>query len=279
MSKPTTKDGYLPGQVELVRQTCLYLATYLGDLRDDFVVIGGLVPSLIVDQGALPDGAEAHVGTMDLDVGLTIALLDDGRYHELTERLRYAGFEPDVNDAGKTTRQRWRITGAEKVTVDFLIPPSREGDKGGRILSIESDFAAVIAPGLAAAFRDRQLIRIEGRTIRGELATREIWACGPGAYVVLKALAFSLRGENKDAYDLFYLVRNYRRGPVDVAAALAELHDLPETEQALAVLRRDFAEIDQVGPRRVAEFVAGGRNDVIQAEVVAYVSEMLDNVT
>jgi hypothetical protein len=98
MGKPTTKDGYLPGQVELVRQTCLYLATYLGDLRDDFVVIGGLVPSLIVDQGALPDGAEAHVG-------LTIALLNDGRYHELTERLRYAGFEPDVNEEGNTTHR------------------------------------------------------------------------------------------------------------------------------------------------------------------------------
>jgi hypothetical protein len=93
--------------------------------------------------------------------------------------------------------------------------------------------------------------------------------------VVLKALAFSLRGENKDAYDLFYVVRNYRRGAVDVAVALAGLHDLPETEQALAVLRRDFAEIDQVGPRRVAEFVAGGRNDVIQAEVVAYIAELL----
>ncbi len=264
--------------MEQVRQACLYLATYLGDFRDDLVVIGGLVPSLIVDQGALPEGAEAHVGTLDLDVGLTVALLDDGRYHELAERLRYAGFEPDVNDEGNTTRQRWRIRGAEKVTVDFLIPPSREGDKGGRLRNIEGDFAAVIAPGLGAAFRDRQLVRLEGRTIRGEVATRELWVSGPGAYVVLKALAFSLRGENKDAYDLFYVVRNYGRGPIDVGAALAGLRDLKETGDALDVLRRDFAELDQVGPRRVAEFVAGGPNDVIQAEVVAYVAELLAGV-
>jgi hypothetical protein len=32
------------------------------------------------------------------------------------------------------------------------------------------------------------------------------------AYVVLKALAFDSRGENKDAYDLFYVVRNYGVG-------------------------------------------------------------------
>ena len=45
-----------------------------------------------------------------------------------------------------------------------------------------------------------------------EQPTREVWVCGPGAYVVLKALAFRLRGENKDAYDLHYLVRNYGAG-------------------------------------------------------------------
>ena len=31
--------------------------------------------------------------------------------------------------------------------------------------------------------------------------------CGPGAFVVLKALAFRDRGEPKDAYDLVYVLR------------------------------------------------------------------------
>jgi len=35
---------------------------------------------------------------------------------------------------------------------------------------------------------------------------------GPGAFVVLKALAFKGRGENKDAYDLYHLVRNFGEG-------------------------------------------------------------------
>lgn len=41
MPKPTTRKGYTPAQVEQVRATCLYVATFLGDLRDDLVVIGG----------------------------------------------------------------------------------------------------------------------------------------------------------------------------------------------------------------------------------------------
>ena len=35
------------------------------------------------------------------------------------------------------------------------------------------------------------------RTIMGEDAAREIWVCGPAAYIVLKALAFSLRARTR----------------------------------------------------------------------------------
>ena len=105
--KPTTAAEYEDEHVELVRATCLYVATKLGDMMDDLVIIGGLVPSLIVDQSALPENVDAHVGTMDLDVGLQLTLLDEGRYRKLTERLRDAGFTMDENDAGNSTRQRW----------------------------------------------------------------------------------------------------------------------------------------------------------------------------
>lgn len=106
---------------------------------DDLVVVGGLAPSLLVAQD---DQVEAHVGAMDLDVGLTVALLDEGRYQALTERLRRAGFSQDENEDGKPTRQRWKITQTEKVTVDFLIQPTRPEDRGGRLRDIEADFAA-----------------------------------------------------------------------------------------------------------------------------------------
>ena len=54
--KPTTAAGYRREQVERVRATCLYLATKLGDLLDDVVVIGGLVPSLLIAQDEVPVG-------------------------------------------------------------------------------------------------------------------------------------------------------------------------------------------------------------------------------
>jgi len=48
-------------------------------------------------------------------------------------------------------------------------------------------------------------VNVVGKTIFGENPRRDIWTCGPGAYVVVESLAFRNRGENKDAYDLIYV--------------------------------------------------------------------------
>lgn len=273
--KPTTAAEYSSEQLSLVRSTCLYLATKLGDLLDDVVVVGGLVPSLLIDQQGLTTETQAHVGTTDLDIGLAVALLDEGRYQALTRRLRRAGFAPDVNQDGNLTRQRWTTDVAERITVDFLIPSSRPDDRPGTLRNIESDFAAVITPGLHLAFEDRESVQLAGRTIAGEAVARRIWICGPAAYVALKALAFKLRGENKDAYDLLYVLQNYSSGLEAVAARLQPLLEDPAMEEALSVLEADFLEHDGLGPRRVAEFLTDGPEDTIQADVVGWVSELI----
>jgi len=275
--KPAFAFQYDREQGALVRRTCLYVATKLGDLLDELVVVGGLVPSLLISEKSLPRGEDVHVGTMDLDLGLSLALLNADRYEELTARLRRAGFEPDVNEAGNPTFQRWRIepSGYFKVTVDFVIPPSLDGDEGGKIRHIEKDFAAVITPGLHLAFQDRQKISLRGNTILGEKAQREIWVCGPGAFVVLKALAFGTRGENKDAYDLYYVIHNYGSGIADVLKHLEPILQEHETRKALQILHRDFSEPNAVGPRRVAAFLYRTPNDDLQADVAGFVRELL----
>jgi hypothetical protein len=244
---------------------------------DGLVVVGGLVPSLLINQDSLPEGAETHVGTMDLDIGLALGLLDDQLYRKLTERLRGAGFAQDVNEADRQTRQRWKIElPGRKITVDFLIQPSLPEDRGGRLRNIEADFAALITPGLHLAFQDRECIPITGNTIMGAQAEREVWVCGPGAYVVLKALAFRSRGENKDAYDLFYLIQNYGSGVESVASRLRRLLDDPFTQEALAILRQDFFDPGGLGPDCVAQFRTAGPDEEIKADVAGYFRRLLE---
>lgn len=273
--KPADALGYSPEDLERVRATCLYVASKLGDLMEDLVVVGGLVPSLLIDQQVLPEGVAPHVGTADLDLGLALAVLNEEHYRKLTERLRAAGFEQDQNEDGKPTAQRWRIGKGPVVTVDFLIPPSREGDRGGRLRNIEKDFAAVITPGLHLAFVDRLRVLLEGTTLLGEQATRSVYICGPGAYVVLKALAFRGRGENKDAYDLYYVLRNYGASTDDVARHLLELGSDPAILSALEILKEDFSLRNGVGPRRLAAFMFRRPDDRLQAEMVSLVAALL----
>lgn len=145
-------------------------------------------------------------------MGLALAILDDQRYQALTERLRQAGFSQDENEDGKPTRQRWQIDGPPKVTVDFLIPPSLAADRPGTLRNIESDFAAIIAPGLQLAFVDRERVRLDGKTIVGEVATS---------------------------------------------------------------LENDFSDLDGVGPRRVADFLRGARDEELQADVRGLVLDLV----
>jgi hypothetical protein len=275
--KPSSASDYAKENVERVRQTALYVATKLGDLLDHLVVVGGLVPSLLIPDESLPETEDVHVGTMDLDLGLSLALLDTKRYEDLKIRLQRANFKPDENDDGNPTLQRWQISPADglKVTVDFLIPPSLETDRGGDLRHIEHDLAAVITPGLRLAFQDKQKISLHGLTLLGEKASREIWVCGPAAFVILKALAFDQRGENKDAYDLYFLIRNYGAGVGDICSHFVPLLKEAETKKALEILNRDFSEPGLVGPSRVAQFLYGGSDAELQADVVGFVRELL----
>ena len=272
-SKPSTGDGYDSTQSALVRATCLYIATKLGDLLDEIVVVGGLAPYLLVDQDDLPAGSDSHVGTMDLDMGLALAILNEERYRDLGVRLRDAGFKAAVNDEGNLRFQTWTAPAPLPVRVDFLIPPTDDAAEGGTVLHFESDLAAIVTPGLDLAFKDRRLKELSGRIPSGAWASRNIPVCGPGAFTVLKVLAFGNRTENKDAYDLFYVWRGV--GLDDVVASLNSLEPSSYIEDALAVIERDFCTHDAPGPTGAAQFVAGGLDDDVQADVVGYAQGLL----
>ncbi len=263
----------------MANRACLYIATKLGDLRNELVIIGGLVPSLIVRQAQQTHPVPTHVGTMDVDLGLAIDLLDAQKYQQVSARLRDAGFQPDVNQQGRPTNQRWVFHAEGRaVHVDFLIPPANQEDRPGSLRNLEQDFAAIITPGLQCAFRDRESINLQGKTLQNEHAERPFWVCGPGAFVVLKGLAFGSRGANKDAYDLVYVLQNYDGGVEHVADRLRPLMDDPNARGAIEVLRRDFTQVGAVGPMRYAAFLGEQHNDDFRADAASQVRALLSRL-
>lgn len=270
-SKPTQAIGYSTAALQWVHSATLYIA----NLRDDFVIVGGLVPSLIIPQEPSHPDRPLHVGTMDVDLGLAIAILDHERYRELCQRLWNAGFRPHSNENGKSTSQRWIIQSERHLTVDFLIPATLKTDRGGTLRHLQEGFAAIITPGLELAFEDKRLVTLAGTTLLGEQASREVWVCEAGAFVVLKALAFDGRGENKDAYDLTYLLQHYGHGIDDVFQRLAPLLNSQPAKRALEILARDFATVNSVGSKRVSQFLGDSEDETVRADATGVVRSLL----
>lgn len=280
-SKPTTIEGYKSDQVELVLMTCRYISTILGDFMNEVVIVGGLVPSLIIDQSALPEGVDPHAGTIDIDIGLSLAIYDEQLYQNITARLRDAKFSPDTNKKGNQTNQRWQIQNASgKITIDFLIPSTEENrGEGNRIKNLEEDFAALLTDGLMLAFKDYIDVTLNGLTIRGErVRNRKMRVCGPGAYVVLKSIAYYNRGQNKDAYDLFYTIRNYGSGPEEVAERFLSLGANEDCDRALEILRDKFLTTDAEGVMRAVNFLLGEdvSDEDLQAEVAGFMRRFVE---
>jgi hypothetical protein len=272
--RPRTATDYTPELTTSARETLLYIATTLGDLLDQIVLVGGLVPSLIVKESSY---VPVHVGTMDVDLGLAFGLLKTRRYTEVSSRLRKAGFAPDVNREGNPTRQRWviEVDGKPPGKVDFLIQPPNPESKGGKQQDLEADFAAITTPGLHLAFQDLVTVSIDGHTIKGETAKRDIQVCGPGAYIILKALAVRGRNEPKDSYDLQHVVRFFGKSLKDVVARLVPLLNDPVTKEALSFLAEDFKSPDSIGPSRAAEFLGTPEDVNLKADIVGAVKDLL----
>jgi hypothetical protein len=273
--KPQTESGYAREDTELVVSATLTVATILGDLLDDLCIVGGLVPTLLIDVPAGAAGNGGHCGTNDLDIGMALAIFDEGRYKELAERLRRADFVHDTR-GGNPIVQRWRWRDLD-VTIDFLIPPTEDAQRGGQIKHLEGDFGAIVAPGLELAFDEREPVELDGTTLEGDRARRSVPVSGPGAYTVLKSFAVRLRRERKDAYDLDYVLARWPAGIGDIAGRLAG-HAVGHEETvgtALGHLRDDYATIDHLGPRSCARFRDTGDEDAAAADAHGRVADLL----
>ena len=95
----------------------------LGFAASHVVLIGGLVPGLLVP--VLDPGIEPHVGTADIDLCSSVALIegDTATYDRTEAVLRRLGF----SESGASFR--WRRSSGVPVTVEFFCPakekPSR----------------------------------------------------------------------------------------------------------------------------------------------------------
>lgn len=225
------------------------------------VIVGGLVPTLLVPQPE--SGIERHIGTQDLDLCLSVALVDGnvGSYDRLEKSLKEAGFKM-ASEKGDSVSWRW-IGGVDRpLTVEFFCA-STPGREPGRLYRpggvVGGKLSALVLSAGRLIDADTRDVEVEVLLPGGAGRTRHsIKVAGPAAYLAAKADALRRRNKNKDAYDIVWLVESWNGGQIALAQAIKDTRIAHDTEfvSALRVLKEEFSSIDSSGAIKYARFMA-----------------------
>lgn len=251
MREPQSANDYDDRGARAVYSVLLEIGQVLGTYRNRFVIIGGSVPWLL-----FPQAQPAHVGTLDVDLSLDAEALGDGEYKGLVEMLEDAGYQRAAEHM-KVFQLRRVVTidaGAPvAVIIDLLMPREARFDRNKPPLL--ANFAVQKADGAAVAMRDFILHKLEGHMPDGRPNTVELRVASIPAFLVMKGYALRGRDKRKDAYDIYFSVRQYKGGAAALAQACRPLLNDPVAREGYQCIAEKFTRAGGFGPVTVREFM------------------------
>ncbi len=149
------------------------------------------------------------------------------------------------------------------VIIDFLMP--RDAEIVKNVPPLISDFAVQRADGAELAVRFYQMVAITGPMPHGGKNRVEVAVCSIPALLAMKGHAIEGRYKQKDAYDIYYCIRNYPGGPDALAEACRPLLEAAAGVAGYGFIAAKFDGVDAFGPTCVRRFVEdtevlGGRS-------------------
>lgn len=253
--EPQSASEYDDRTTAAVKSVLIEIGQILGSFKGKFAIIGGAVPWLLLANEDMP-----HVGTLDVDVSLDAAALGDGEYATLIGALPGHGYaQREGLRRFQLVRQVPARDGGEAidVVVDFLMPRDAEFIRNNPPLI--NDFAVQRADGADLAIRFYQLVAVAGLMPDGGTNRVEIAVCSIPALLAMKGHALAGRYKQKDAYDIYYCVRNYPGGIAALAQECRNLLEHPSGIQGFLQIALKFDGFEGYGPTCVRRFVEDTR--------------------
>ncbi len=253
MREPQSAADYDDRTTTAVKSVLIEIGQILGSFKGKFAIIGGAVPWLLLSEADMP-----HIGTGDVDLSLDPSALGDGEYVRLVEALQQHGY----NQRGNLRRfQLVRTVPASDdgsdidVVVDFLMPRDAEITKNTppRI----SQFAVQRADGADLALRFYHMVDVEGAMPDGGSNRVRIAVASIPALLAMKGYAVINRLKHKDAYDIYYCIRNFPDGVDALVEVTRPFLDIKTARQGYRLISDKFRTVDDFGPTSVRIFVEG----------------------
>ena len=248
---PQSANDYDDRTTQAAKSVLVEIGQILGSFRGKFAIIGGSVPWLLLESEDMP-----HVGTLDVDLSLDAEALGDGEYATLVAALMAQGYN---QREGFRRFQLVRTVPAQDggqpidIVVDFLMPRDAEIVKNSPPLV--ADFAVQKADGADLALRFHQLVAVEAMMPNGGHNRVELAVCSIPALLAMKGHALNGRLKQKDAYDVYYCIRNYPGGIPALAADCQSLLKHQNAVDGYTLINAKFETPESFGPTCVRRFV------------------------
>jgi len=243
-----TRQDYSANAVEAARSVLLELAHLLSAYGDDIVVVGGWVPDLL-----LPAGRDLHVGSIDVDLAVNHRTLEEPRYQRLKQRLLERGYKQDDKQPFRFYRTVSVKDRPIQVEVDFLAGEYEGTGKRHRTQHFE-DLRARKARGCELALEINTSVRIHGTLPSGGQDQADISVASAVPFLVMKGMALYERLKEKDAWDIYFTLKNYPGGLDALASEFSPYLGNGLVQEGLYKIAEKFASVEHVGPKFVADF-------------------------
>lgn len=246
-----TQSDYSADQVKAAKSVMLELVRLLGEYKDDIVIVGGWVPELLFS---------GHVGSTDIDLALNHIKLQEAGYATIERLLLSRGYRKS-DDQLYVFYRTVRVNGKELIVeVDLLAGEYAGTGKHRRHQNVQ-DIKARKARGCELAFELPSEVTISGSLPDGGKDTAKVRVASIVPFIVMKGMAIHDRLKEKDAYDIYFCLKNY---PCGIDALIEEFrphacHGL--VKEALNKIAEKFASAESVGPVHVADFM-----EIVDAE-------------
>lgn len=247
--EPRYESDYTRRQVDAAHRVLIDIGQVLASFTDCIVVVGGWIPDMLI-----PNADEPHSGSIDVDLALDVAKLNDGRYADLVKLLlNTRRYRPGTKKFQFVTDVDLKDGNPPvQVEVEFLAPKAIKLKKHRPKLLV--DFRVLQADGCSVAFRAPVRLPLSGRNVRGVQNTVQLRFASMSDFLIMKAYAIGGREKPKDAYDICFCLEYYPAGMGPLAADWKARGTDPDVIKALAILREKFASVDAFGPQQVVEF-------------------------
>jgi hypothetical protein len=267
---------YTAELVEAARSVLLEIMRVLGEYHDDIVIVGGWVPELLFSQAD-----DEHIGSIDVDLALNHRKLDEVGYRTIMDLLLAKGYIQAEHQPFIFYRTVNVGNREIEVEIDFLAGEYEGTGKRRRTQRVQ-DMRPRKARGIDLIFDFPEKIVISGKLPEGGDDSTTIQVASIPAFLVTKAMAMRSRLKEKDAWDIYYCVRNF---PGRVDALIQEFHpylDHGLVEEAIGILAEKFSSPEAVGPVHVRAFeniTDADEQALVQRDAYERIQYLIKNLT